>query len=102
MSEREDIPGVRKAFRDHIPDMHKGAFRKVWDKAMLGASLRACVKAKCLDCSNWQKDEIKDCQCPACALYEVRPYVKRPKRIRRASNRANSPAKPLKNSAPEE
>lgn len=32
------------------------------------------VKAKCLDCSCFQKNEIKDCSVEICPLWNVRPY----------------------------
>ena len=35
--------------------------------------LRAAINSKCLDCSNWQATQIKDCSVPNCPLYEYRP-----------------------------
>lgn len=32
------------------------------------------IKLKCLDCSAWQKEEIKDCPVYTCPLHEIRPY----------------------------
>ena len=32
------------------------------------------VKAKCLDCSCWQVERIKDCSSLTCPLWRVRPY----------------------------
>lgn len=32
------------------------------------------VKAKCLDCSNYQVQEIKECPCKLCPLWNYRPY----------------------------
>ncbi len=32
------------------------------------------VKAKCLDCSCWQVERIKDCSSVICPLWRVRPY----------------------------
>jgi hypothetical protein len=49
------------------------AYRSVVKAAQEG-SLRAAIKAKCLDCSNFQREEIKYCQVVDCALYPIRPY----------------------------
>jgi hypothetical protein len=43
------------------------------DRAEAG-SLRAAVTLKCLDCSNWQTDEVRHCTVTDCPLYPVRPY----------------------------
>ena len=37
-------------------------------------SLRAAIKRKCLDCSNYQPSEIKECRITACSLFSHRPY----------------------------
>ena len=55
---------------DDIPDPYKGVFRK----AFTGNSLRAAINAKCLDCSNYQKQEINQCTVKNCPLYKYRPY----------------------------
>lgn len=49
-------------------------YRKTYDTAMQGKSRTAGVKAKCLDCTNWQKEEIKKCTVSDCPLYPYRPY----------------------------
>lgn len=77
----KQIDEIRQKHRESIPSTHNGAYRAVWDKAIKDRSLRAAVKAKCLDCCNWDKSEIKDCLCPACPLFEVRPYAAHPKRF---------------------
>ena len=43
-------------------------------------SLKACIKLKCLDCTNWEKKEVALCQATECPLWNVRPY----KRLTRA------------------
>lgn len=43
-------------------------------KAVKRGSLKAAIKLKCIDCSNFQKEEIKHCQCFDCALWPIRPY----------------------------
>jgi hypothetical protein len=77
---RDEIFEIRRQHRANIPSLHHEAYRKNWDLAMEGRSLRAAVKAKCLDCMCWQSTEVKLCPCAACPLWEVRPYVKHPQR----------------------
>lgn len=43
-------------------------------KSVKKGSLKAAVKLKCIECSNFQKDEIKNCQVFTCPLWPVRPY----------------------------
>jgi hypothetical protein len=38
------------------------------------ASPRQAIKARCLQCSNYQRDEIKHCTVEGCALWTYRPY----------------------------
>lgn len=37
-------------------------------------SYAKAVKAKCLDCAQYQKNEIKKCAVITCPLFEMRPY----------------------------
>jgi len=56
--------------RDQIPKK----YRAIYDKAMRGRSIKAAVKAQCLECTGWKREEIRLCSCPACPLYFYRPY----------------------------
>lgn len=58
----------------NIPDIRNGAYRKNYLKAMSGKSKSAAVKAKCLDCMNWQSTEVKLCPSMDCPLWLYRPY----------------------------
>lgn len=49
-------------------------YRKNYDKAMSGKSLKAASKAFCLECVMWQREEVKLCPSVACPLYPYRPY----------------------------
>ena len=49
------------------------AYKPLIDRAKNG-SLKAAVKLQCLDCSNFQSNEIKNCACNHCPLYPFRPY----------------------------
>ena len=64
------------AWRRNIPGIHHESYRKNFDKALLGHSLRAAIKAKCLDCVCWEKNEVKKCTVVTCPLWLYRPYGK--------------------------
>lgn len=49
-------------------------YRANYDKAMSGKSLRAATKAFCLECVQWQREEVRACPSVACPLYPYRPY----------------------------
>ncbi len=53
----------------------KGAkpFMKLLDKVEKG-SLKASIKANCIDCANFQRDEVKYCQVVDCVFHSIRPY----------------------------
>jgi len=34
------------------------------------------IKLKCLDCTNYQREEITNCTIKKCALFKFRPYKK--------------------------
>jgi hypothetical protein len=49
--------------------------RGVISRALAGAgSPRGAIKAKCLHCSNWQRDEITHCRVFTCPLHPWRPF----------------------------
>ena len=50
------------------------AYRKNYDRAMSGQSRRAAIRAQCLECVQWQREEIKLCPAVACPMYPYRPY----------------------------
>jgi hypothetical protein len=43
-------------------------------EAAQGGSLKAAVKLKCLECSGFQRVEVKECACTVCPLYPFRPF----------------------------
>ncbi|WP_162910905.1 hypothetical protein [Azohydromonas sediminis] len=50
-------------------------YRKMLEKSFTGGlSPRQTIKAKCLDCSNFQRDEVASCRAVACPLWALRPY----------------------------
>lgn len=64
---------VLKRWRKNIPDLHNGAYRRTWDKAVSKQSMRAAVDAKCQDCQCWQQAEVKRCDIITCPLWQYRP-----------------------------
>ena len=56
-------------------DMPK-VYRGIYDKAVSGKGLRACINAFCLECVMYQREEVRLYTSLACPLYAVRPYQK--------------------------
>ncbi len=54
------------------------SYAGVAKRAYSGKSKAAGIKAKCLDCSCWQRIEITNCTALACPLWPYRPYQERP------------------------
>ncbi len=49
--------------------------RATVERALTGSgSPRQAIKAKCLACSNWQREEIADCTVLICPLHPWRPF----------------------------
>ena len=59
-----------------MPDIHLANYKK----AIRGRSMKAAIKAFCLECVCWQKEEIRLCTDLACPLYPYRPYKNRANR----------------------
>jgi hypothetical protein len=58
-----------------IKDIPK-IYRKIYEKAVINGSKPAAIKAFCLECVCWQKNEIINCTSLDCPLYAVRPFIK--------------------------
>jgi hypothetical protein len=61
-------------------------YRKTYDTAMQGKSLKSAVKAFCLECVCWQKEEVQLCTSLACPLYPYRPYKQGSKKASESVN----------------
>ena len=48
-------------------------FRRVYDVAMGGRSLRAAINSQCIECMGYALSEVKQCCSPQCALFPYRP-----------------------------
>ena len=64
-------------YRENIPNIRHGAYRKLYDKAMLGKSLSSMLRCKCLDCICFQPSEVAKCGIPACPLYPYTHKIKK-------------------------
>ena len=84
---RANVTASQENFKENYTNtpLHKQATKKDITKipplyqqnystAMLGRSRTAAIKAKCLDCCNWQRVEISYCPVKTCPLYPYRPY----------------------------
>ena len=49
-------------------------YQQNYKTAISGRSRAAAIKAKCLDCANFQRVEIANCPIEDCALWLYRPY----------------------------
>lgn len=48
--------------------------KNVFLKAFSGKAKAAAIKAKCIECSNLQKQEVAGCLVYGCPLFRYRPY----------------------------
>lgn len=54
-----------------VPEKHKIATQR----ALLGQVARStAIRVKCLQCCNYEREEVKNCTVITCALHPVRPY----------------------------
>ena len=68
--DRSKLTEEQEIWLKHIPQY----YRSTYVKAASGKSKKAAIKAKCQDCSNWQRVEVKKCQLETCPLFPYRPY----------------------------
>lgn len=64
-------------WRANIPNLYNGAYKKIYDKALSGKSLRAAITANCQECMCWQGIEVKNCDVVTCPLHPYRPGHRR-------------------------
>ncbi len=64
-------------WRTTIPSSYQNNYTKAIDTN----SKKEAIKAKCLDCMNFSKDDIKNCEVDCCPLHPHRPYKKKDKNI---------------------
>jgi hypothetical protein len=49
-------------------------YRRLYDRAVSGKSLRASINTQCLECCEWISKEVILCSDLGCPLFSVRPY----------------------------
>ena len=57
---------TREQFPKYVSNLEKVYYGK---KSFIRA-----IKAKCLDCCCWQREEVRNCQSYACPLWNLRPF----------------------------
>jgi hypothetical protein len=67
--------GREQKIAGRMKEMPK-VYRKIYEKAVAGNSKAAAIKAFCLECCMWQKNEIINCTSLACPLFAYRPLFK--------------------------
>ncbi len=71
MSKSLTVEGKIFRRRSSIPVSYRGNY----DRAMSGKSMKCAIKAMCLECMGWDREEVRLCCSPACPLYPYRPFV---------------------------
>ena len=74
--QQKTFNSMSDAQKKHVGDSTwcYGTFASAWG----GKSRADAIKAKCIDCCCWQRDEITNCPVEVCPLWKYRPY--RPKK----------------------
>lgn len=87
VSTKEQMEAAKKRLKQRINDFIENnkfgsylksvpnTYQKLWLDSFEGKASRArAIKAKCLECSAYQKEEVRSCPCRQCPLWEIRPY----------------------------
>lgn len=59
-----------KEYMSKIPSSMQGIITRAFTKK----GFKDRVKAKCLDCCCFQREEVKECKSVTCPLHQIRPY----------------------------
>ena len=63
----------RETYLNDVPKSCQGITTKAWE-----GGRAAAVKAKCLQCRSYKRNDVRDCTDEICALHAVRPYQAKP------------------------
>jgi len=66
-------PAQEAKIRDRLSEMPLTC-RKTYLRAMQGNSQASAIKAFCLECVCWIREEVRQCTATACPLYPYRPF----------------------------
>ena len=61
----------QREYVSKTPSLSAGMVKRAF---VATASPRQAIKAKCLACSNWQREEVEFCRIDTCPLWAYRPY----------------------------
>lgn len=82
MLELKNQTAIQKR-KDIMPSRYQKLYNRVTSSK---ASPREAIKAHCLECMGWHKNEVILCNSVACPLYRYRPYQKSSKLAERATS----------------
>lgn len=63
--------GVLPSYMRLIPKKYRWGMYQIYTGKN---SMKLAIKMKCLDCSSYQREEIKGCSVFTCSLHNFRPY----------------------------
>lgn len=66
-----ELSEKQKKYLKNVPDIYK---KGVEVSFTVPKQRSVAIKAKCLDCSGFQRTEVRDCTITTCSLWLVRPY----------------------------
>ena len=78
-SDLENRSCISGTLSSHIKSLPSSMQKLFYDVFIGKLSYPRAVKAKCLDCSCYQRDEITKCTVETYPLYRLRPYQSKPK-----------------------
>lgn len=76
---------------------HTPKAARVLNRCFSRVSRLAAVKAKCWECTNWQRSEVTRCHIDTCPLWPYRPFASGARAAK--ANAETEPAEPVKNEA---
>ena len=64
--------GKESRIKEHRADIPR-QYRRAYDIAQTGRSLRAAINSQCIECMGYVFSEVKLCCSPQCPLFPYRP-----------------------------
>ena len=61
-------------WQDKVLNEAPRAYRRTFERAYTGKSRNAAIRAFCLHCVGFLKNEVRDCTSYGCPLHPYRPY----------------------------
>lgn len=61
----------QEAYLERVPSSARGILQKTFEGS---ASPRAAIKANCLTCASFDREEIRSCRVLLCPLWRYRPF----------------------------